>query len=127
MKKKKNDSWLWQVFIITFCLAMMFGAISNTVVTKLNIWVATILLFIIIFSFFGQELFLLYIPSTPHISITRPVHGPGRAGFGPGPSFDLYLYGLSKPGPARLNGAKLMPKPVQLKKVLSKTRPSPII
>lgn len=48
MKKKKNDNWLWQVFIITFCLAMMFGAISNTVVTKLNTVFATIVLFIII-------------------------------------------------------------------------------
>lgn len=47
-KQNKKDHWLWQVFIITFVLAMAFGAVSNTVVNKLNIVVATILLFIII-------------------------------------------------------------------------------
>ena len=47
-KQKKKDNWLWQVFIITFCLAIIFGAVSNTVVTKLNIIFATILLVIII-------------------------------------------------------------------------------
>ena len=47
-KTNKKDNWLWQVFIITFCLAIAFGAISNTVVTKLNIVIATILLFVII-------------------------------------------------------------------------------
>lgn len=47
-KQKKKDHWLWQVFIITFVLAMAFGAVSNTVVNKLNIVVATILLFVII-------------------------------------------------------------------------------
>jgi len=47
-KKNKKDHWLWQVFIITFVLAMAFGAVSNTVVNRLNIIVATILLFIII-------------------------------------------------------------------------------
>ncbi|MBE6152831.1 MAG: hypothetical protein E7166_01200 [Firmicutes bacterium] len=46
--KQKKDNWLWQVFIVTFLLAMGFGAISNTVVNKLNIYIATILLFIII-------------------------------------------------------------------------------
>ena len=45
VKQNKKDNWLWQVFIITFCLAVAFGAISNTVVTKLNIVIATILLF----------------------------------------------------------------------------------
>ena len=47
-KQNKKDHWLWQVFIITFVLAMAFGAVSNTVVNKLNIVIATILLFIII-------------------------------------------------------------------------------
>ena len=46
--KQKKDNWLWQVFIVTFLLAMGFGAISNIVVNKLNIYIATILLFIII-------------------------------------------------------------------------------
>ena len=46
--KNKKDNWLWQVFIITFCLAIAFGTISNTVVTKLNMVIATILLFVII-------------------------------------------------------------------------------
>ena len=48
-KQNKKDHWLWQVFIITFILAMGFGAVSNTVVNKLNIIVASILLIIIIF------------------------------------------------------------------------------
>ena len=47
-KQNKKDHWLWQVFIITFILAMAFGAVSNTVVNKLNIVIATILLIIII-------------------------------------------------------------------------------
>ncbi len=46
--KTKKDNWLWQVFIITFLLALIFGFISNTVVMKLNMIVASILLFIII-------------------------------------------------------------------------------
>ena len=47
-KQNRKDHWLWQVFIITFILAMAFGAVSNTVVNKLNIVMASILLFIII-------------------------------------------------------------------------------
>lgn len=47
--KTKKDNWLWQVFIITFILAMTFGFVSNTVVMKLNMVVATILLIVIIF------------------------------------------------------------------------------
>ena len=47
-KQNKKDHWLWQVFIVTFALTMAFGAVSNTVVNKLSIVVAVILLFIII-------------------------------------------------------------------------------
>lgn len=47
-KQSKKDHWLWQVFLITFALAMGFGAISNTVVNRLNIVIATIVLIVII-------------------------------------------------------------------------------
>lgn len=47
-KKQKRDNWLWQAFVITFILAMIFGFISNTVVMKLNMVFATILLILII-------------------------------------------------------------------------------
>lgn len=47
-KQNKKDNWLWQVFLITFVLAMIFGTISNTVVNKLNIIFAAILLIVII-------------------------------------------------------------------------------
>lgn len=47
-KKNKTDNWLWQAFLVTFILAMIFGVISNTVVMNLNIIFAAILLILII-------------------------------------------------------------------------------
>ena len=47
-KQNKKDHWLWQVFLITFILAIIFGAVSNTVVNKLNMAIAAILLIVII-------------------------------------------------------------------------------
>jgi len=47
-RKKKKNNWLWQAFLITFLLSIVFGGISNTVVVKLNIVFATIVLIIII-------------------------------------------------------------------------------
>lgn len=46
--KQKKDNWLWQVFIITFILAIVFGSVSNIVVNKLNTVIASILLVVII-------------------------------------------------------------------------------
>lgn len=48
-KKQKKDNWLWQVFIISFVSAVIFGSISNTLVVKLNTFFAVIVLLIIIF------------------------------------------------------------------------------
>lgn len=47
-RNEKKDNWLWQAFLVTFILAIIFGCISNTIVVNLNIIFATILLFIII-------------------------------------------------------------------------------
>lgn len=47
-KEQKKDNWLWQAFLVTFILALIFGSVSNTIVIKLNIIFATILLIIII-------------------------------------------------------------------------------
>lgn len=46
--KSKKNNWLWQAFVITFLLSLVFGGISNTVVVKLNMLFATIVLIIII-------------------------------------------------------------------------------
>ncbi|MBQ7140020.1 MAG: hypothetical protein IJO32_00790 [Bacilli bacterium] len=46
--KKKKNNWLWQAFLITFLLSLIFGGISNTVVVKLNMFFATIVLIAII-------------------------------------------------------------------------------
>lgn len=47
-KKDKKDNWLWQVFIISFISAIIFGTIANNLVVKLNTLFASIVLFIII-------------------------------------------------------------------------------
>lgn len=47
--KKKRNNWLWQAFLVTFLLSLVFGGISNTVVVKLNMFFATIVLIVIIF------------------------------------------------------------------------------
>lgn len=48
VSKQKKDNWLWQVFLVTFILALIFGSISNTIVVKLNMAFAIILLIVII-------------------------------------------------------------------------------
>ena len=52
-KNKKNESkidhWLWQVFIISFISALVFGMVANNLVVKLNTILASIVLLIIIF------------------------------------------------------------------------------
>ena len=47
-KKNSKDNWLWQAFLVTFLLSLVFGSISNTVVVKLNMVFAIILLIVII-------------------------------------------------------------------------------
>lgn len=47
-KQNKKDHWLWQVFIITFFFAIAFGSVSNTIVNKLNMVIAIIVLITII-------------------------------------------------------------------------------
>ncbi len=60
MKKiKKKDNWLWQVFIITFILSIIFGYFSNTAVNNLNTILAfsvllTIILVGILFDILGM-------------------------------------------------------------------------
>lgn len=46
--KKKNNNWIYMVFIITFILSMVFGGLSNTILNNLNIERAIILLLIMI-------------------------------------------------------------------------------
>jgi hypothetical protein len=46
--KSQKNNWLWQAFVITFVLSLIFGGISNTVVVKLNMVFATIVLIVII-------------------------------------------------------------------------------
>jgi CBS domain containing-hemolysin-like protein len=46
--KKKNNNWIYMVFIITFILSMVFGGLSNTILNNLNIEWAIILLLIMI-------------------------------------------------------------------------------
>lgn len=51
MKKKakmKKNNWVYKVFIITFILSMLFGALTNTVTTNLNIFIAVLILILII-------------------------------------------------------------------------------
>ncbi len=48
-KKQKRDNWLWQVFIISFVAAIIFGLVANNLVVKLNPILASIVLLIIIF------------------------------------------------------------------------------
>ena len=45
---KRKNNWLWQAFFVTFLLSLVFGGISNTVVVKLNMVFATIVLIVII-------------------------------------------------------------------------------
>ncbi len=47
-KKKKNNSWVYKIFITTFLLSLIFGAISNTVIINLNLGVALVILATII-------------------------------------------------------------------------------
>ncbi|MDD3303696.1 MAG: hypothetical protein PHP54_02130 [Clostridia bacterium] len=48
VKNKKKNRWVYVIFLITFILSLIFGAVSNILVTKLNIWIALIVLAVII-------------------------------------------------------------------------------
>lgn len=45
---KKSNLWLIQIFITTFMLSLIFNSVSNTVVEKLNIYIAISVLILII-------------------------------------------------------------------------------
>lgn len=47
-KNSKENKWIYYIFLITFMLSIGFSTISNLLIDKLNIVVATVLLFIII-------------------------------------------------------------------------------
>lgn len=48
VKNKKSNRWVYVIFLITFILSLIFGAVSNILVSKLNIFIALIVLVVII-------------------------------------------------------------------------------
>ena len=55
---KDNRKWILTTFMLTFTLALVFGGVSNLVVEKMNIIIATITLIIVIFSLWYLVVYL---------------------------------------------------------------------
>ena len=45
---KENKKWIITTFVLTFMLAMVFGGVSNVVIAKMNLIMATIVLIVVI-------------------------------------------------------------------------------
>ncbi len=48
MKRRKNNHWVYIIFLITFILSIVFGILSNTVINNLNIYIAIVVVLFII-------------------------------------------------------------------------------
>lgn len=67
---KKNNTWIYKVFLITFILSIVFGLVSNTIVNNLSVFFAIILLIVIILVGVLFDVIGMAVASTK----TQPLH-----------------------------------------------------
>ncbi len=46
--KRRNNNWIYIVFVLTFILSIVFGLVSNTIINNLDVFFAIVVLIVII-------------------------------------------------------------------------------